>query len=128
MHFMDLKSSLVQRRNIRQGGSLTILGTALVETGSRMDDVIFEEFKGTGNMELHLDRKLAEKRIFPAIDIYKSGTRRDDLLLDDEEKTALWRLRREMSNNSVMEITDKVIELIKRTKDNKEFVKSIKNL
>lgn len=93
-----------------------------------MDDVIFEEFKGTGNMELHLDRKLAEKRIFPAIDIYKSGTRRDDLLLDDEEKTALWRLRREMSNNSVMEITDKVIELIKRTKDNKEFVKSIKNL
>ncbi|HBG7632457.1 TPA: transcription termination factor Rho [Clostridioides difficile] len=112
-------------RNIRQGGSLTILGTALVETGSRMDDVIFEEFKGTGNMELHLDRKLAEKRIFPAIDIYKSGTRRDDLLLDDEEKTALWRLRREMSNNSVMEITDKVIELIKRTKDNKEFVKSI---
>ncbi|MGO0884304.1 transcription termination factor Rho [Clostridioides difficile] len=115
-------------RNIRQGGSLTILGTALVETGSRMDDVIFEEFKGTGNMELHLDRKLAEKRIFPAIDIYKSGTRRDDLLLDDEEKTALWRLRREMSNNSVMEITDKVIELIKRTKDNKEFVKSIKSL
>ncbi|MFN1890273.1 transcription termination factor Rho [Clostridioides difficile] len=115
-------------RNIRQGGSLTILGTALVETGSRMDDVIFEEFKGTGNMELHLDRKLAEKRIFPAIDIYKSGTRRDDLLLDDEEKTALWRLRREMSNNSVMEITDKVIELIKRTKNNKEFVKSIKNL
>lgn len=115
-------------RNIRQGGSLTILGTALVETGSRMDDVIFEEFKGTGNMELHLDRKLAEKRIFPAIDIYKSGTRRDDLLLDDEEKPALWRLRREMSNNSVMEITDKVIELIKRTKDNKEFVKSIKNL
>lgn len=107
---------------------MTILGTALVETGSRMDDVIFEEFKGTGNMELHLDRKLAEKRIFPAIDIYKSGTRRDDLLLDDEEKTALWRLRREMSNNSVMEITDKVIELIKRTKDNKEFVKSIKNL
>ena len=73
---------------------MTILGTALVETGSRMDDVIFEEFKGTGNMELHLDRKLAEKRIFPAIDIYKSGTRRDDLLLDDEEKTALWRLRR----------------------------------
>ncbi|MBY1601075.1 hypothetical protein KWV66_06780 [Clostridioides difficile] len=107
---------------------MTILGTALVETGSRMDDVIFEEFKGTGNMELHLDRKLAEKRIFPAIDIYKSGTRRDDLLLDDEEKTALWKLRREMSNNSVMEITDKVIELIKRTKDNKEFVKSIKNL
>ena len=115
-------------RNIRQGGSLTILGTALVETGSRMDDVIFEEFKGTGNMELHLDRKLAEKRIFPAVDIYKSGTRREDLLLTDEEKPALWRLRREMSNNSVMEVTDKVIELLKRTKNNDEFVKSIKSL
>ncbi|WP_331681725.1 transcription termination factor Rho [Romboutsia sp.] len=115
-------------RNIRQGGSLTILATALVETGSRMDDVIFEEFKGTGNMELNLDRKLAEKRIFPAVDIYKSGTRREDLLLTDEEKTALWRLRREMSNNSVLEVTDKVIELLKRTKNNDEFIKSIKAL
>ena len=115
-------------RNIRQGGSLTILATALVETGSRMDDVIFEEFKGTGNMELHLDRKLAEKRIFPAVDIYKSGTRREDLLLTDEEKSALYRLRREMSNNSVMEVTDKVIELLKRTKNNDEFIKSIKAL
>ena len=115
-------------RNIRQGGSLTILATALVETGSRMDDVIFEEFKGTGNMELNLDRKLAEKRIFPAVDIYKSGTRREDLLLSEEEKTALWRLRREMSNNSVLEVTDKVIELLKRTKNNDEFIKSIKAL
>ncbi len=115
-------------RNIRQGGSLTILATALVETGSRMDDVIFEEFKGTGNMELSLDRKLAEKRIFPAVDIYKSGTRREDLLLSDEEKAALWRLRREMSNNSVLEVTDKVLELLKRTKNNEEFIKSIKAL
>ena len=115
-------------RNIRQGGSLTILATALVETGSRMDDVIFEEFKGTGNMELSLDRKLAEKRIFPAVDIYKSGTRREDLLLSEEEKAALWRLRREMSNNSVLEVTDKVIELLKRTKNNEEFIKSIKAL
>ena len=115
-------------RNIRQGGSLTILATALVETGSRMDDVIFEEFKGTGNMELHLDRKLAEKRIFPAVDIYKSGTRREDLLLTDEEKSALYRLRRELSNNSVMEVTDMVIELFKRTKNNDEFIKSIKAL
>ena len=113
-------------RNIRQGGSLTILATALVETGSRMDDVIFEEFKGTGNMELHLDRKLAEKRIFPAVDIYKSGTRREDLLLTEEEKAALWKLRKEMSNNSVYEVTDKVIELLKRTKDNKAFIKYIK--
>lgn len=115
-------------RNIRQGGSLTILATALVETGSRMDDVIFEEFKGTGNMELNLDRKLAEKRIFPAVDIYKSGTRREDLLLTDEEKSALWRLRREMSNNSILEVTDKVIELLKKTKNNNEFIKSIKGI
>lgn len=113
-------------RNIRQGGSLTILATALVETGSRMDDVIFEEFKGTGNMELHLDRKLAEKRVFPAVDIYKSGTRREDLLLTEEEKAALWKLRKEMSSNSVYEVTDKVLELLKRTKDNNSFIKYIK--
>lgn len=115
-------------RNIRQGGSLTILATGLVETGSRMDDVIFEEFKGTGNMELCLDRKLAEKRIYPAVDIYKSGTRREDLLLNDEEKTALWKLRRDMSNNSVVEVTDKVLELLKKTKDNKEFIGTLKTL
>lgn len=113
-------------RNIRQGGSLTILATALVETGSRMDDVIFEEFKGTGNMELHLDRKLAEKRIFPAVDIYRSGTRREDLLLTDEEKLALWKLRKEMSNNSILEVTDNLIEALKKTKNNEEFIRSIK--
>ena len=113
-------------RNIRQGGSLTILATALVETGSRMDDVIFEEFKGTGNMELHLDRKLAEKRIFPAVDIYKSGTRREDLLLSEDEKTALWKLRKEMSNNSILEVTDNLIEALKKTKNNEEFIRSIK--
>lgn len=113
-------------RNIRQGGSLTILATALVETGSRMDDVIFEEFKGTGNMELHLDRKLAEKRVFPAVDIYKSGTRREDLLLTEEEKAALWKLRKEMSNNSVYEVTDKVLEILRRTKDNDAFIKYVK--
>ena len=113
-------------RNIRQGGSLTILATALVETGSRMDDVIFEEFKGTGNMELHLDRKLAEKRIFPAVDIYKSGTRREDLLLTEEEKAALWKLRKEMSNNSILEVTDNLIESLKKAKNNEEFIKSIK--
>lgn len=115
-------------RNIRQGGSLTILGTALVETGSRMDDVIYEEFKGTGNMELHLDRKLAEKRIFPAVDIYKSGTRREDLLLTEEEKSTLWTLRRQMSNESVLEVTDKVLELLKRTKNNSEFISMLKSL
>ena len=113
-------------RNIRQGGSLTILATALVETGSRMDDVIFEEFKGTGNMELNLDRKLAEKRIFPAVDIYKSGTRREDLLLTDKEKTALWKLRKEMSNSSILEVTDNILEALKRTKTNEEFINNIK--
>ena len=112
-------------RNIRQGGSLTLLATALVETGSRMDDVIFEEFKGTGNMELNLDRKLAEKRIFPAVDIYKSGTRREDLLLSDKEKAALWKLRKEMSNSSILEVTDNILEALKRTKTNEEFINNI---
>ena len=100
--------------------------TLSVETGSRMDDVIFEEFKGTGNMELNLDRKLAEKRIFPAVDIYKSGTRREDLLLTDKEKTALWKLRKEMSNSSILEVTDNVLEALKRTKTNEEFINNIK--
>jgi transcription termination factor Rho len=109
-------------RNIRQGGSLTILATALVETGSRMDDVIFEEFKGTGNMELHLDRKLAEKRVFPAIDIYKSGTRREDLLLSKEEISGLWRIRKAISSNSVQEVTEKMMEFLVQTKDNKQFI------
>ena len=121
-----LKKFFGAARNIRQGGSLTILATALVETGSRMDDVIFEEFKGTGNMELNLDRKLAEKRIFPAVDIYKSGTRREDLLLTDKEKTALWKLRKEMSNSSILEVTDNVLEALKRTKTNEEFINNIK--
>ena len=115
-------------RNIRNGGSLTILGTALVETGSRMDDVIYEEFKGTGNMELHLDRKLAEKRIYPAVDIYKSGTRREDLLLTEEERTVLWKLRRRMSGESAAEITDRVLERLKKTMNNRDFIESLKSL
>ena len=113
-------------RNTENAGSLTILATALIETGSRMDDVIFEEFKGTGNMEVHLDRKLSEKRIFPAIDVNKSGTRREDLLLTDKEKTALWKLRKEMSNSSILEVTDNVLEALKRTKTNEEFINNIK--
>ena len=115
-------------RNIRNGGSLTILGTALVDTGSRMDDVIFEEFKGTGNMELHLDRKLAEKRIFPAIDVYKSGTRREDLLLTSEEMEVLYKLRRMFSDESAQNATDKVIEEMKKTRNNKEFIEIIKKI
>ncbi|KDR94795.1 transcription termination factor Rho [Peptoclostridium litorale DSM 5388] len=112
-------------RNIREGGSLTILATALVETGSRMDDVIFEEFKGTGNMEIHLDRRLAEKRIFPAIDIYKSGTRREELLLSQDELGAVWKIRRAMSSSSPQEVTENIISLLVKTKNNKEFVDQV---
>ncbi len=108
-------------RNIENGGSLTILATALIETGSRMDDVIFEEFKGTGNMEVHLDRKLSERRIFPAIDIYKSGTRKDELILSPAEKDASWAIRRSLNNNP-MEITENIISNIIRTKSNDEFI------
>ncbi len=109
-------------RNLKEGGSITILATALVETGSRMDDVIYEEFKGTGNMELHLDRKLSERRIFPAIDLYKSGTRREDLLLTQDEFTAMYMIRREMSNGSVAEVTEDIIDNMAHTKNNKDFV------
>ena len=112
-------------RNIKEGGSITILATALVETGSRMDDVIYEEFKGTGNMELHLDRKLSERRIFPAIDLYKSGTRRENLLLTPEEFTAMYMIRREMSNGSVAEITEDIIDDMTHTKNNHDFVELI---
>ncbi len=113
-------------RNIEEGGSLTILATALVETGSRMDDVIFEEFKGTGNMELNLSRKLSEKRIFPAVDIQKSGTRREELLLDQEELQVIWNIRRALGNMSVQELTEIVIDRLMKTRTNKEFVDVMK--
>lgn len=109
-------------RNMREGGSLTILATALVETGSKMDDVVFEEFKGTGNMELVLDRKLAEKRIFPAINIQRSGTRREDLLLSKEEQEIVYALHREMSGNRAEENMEQILNFFKRTKNNKEFI------
>ncbi len=109
-------------RNIENGGSLTILATALIETGSRMDDVIFEEFKGTGNMEVHLDRKLSEKRIFPAIDINKSGTRREELLLDPKELETVFALRKAMSTKSVADVTEELIIQIMKTKTNAEFL------
>ena len=112
-------------RNIEFGGSLTILATALIETGSRMDDVIFEEFKGTGNMEVHLDRKLSEKRIFPAIDINKSGTRREDLLLTPKEKETVFALRKAMNSLPVAEVTEQVIKKMTETKNNAEFVDKI---
>ena len=112
-------------RNIEFGGSLTIIATALVETGSRMDDVIFEEFKGTGNMELHLDRKLADKRIFPAIDISKSSTRREDLLLTKKEMESIWTIRKAMSNMGTAEVTEWFIDKLMRTKTNSDFVNNI---
>ena len=113
-------------RNMREGGSLTILATALVDTGSRMDDVIYEEFKGTGNMELVLDRKLAEKRIFPAINIQRSGTRREDLLLTKEEQEIVYALHRELSGNRADENMEQILNFFKRTKNNKEFIQLMK--
>jgi transcription termination factor Rho len=116
-------------RNIEEGGSLTILATALVDTGSRMDDMVFEEFKGTGNMEVHLDRKLQERRIFPAIDIYKSGTRREDLLLTQREQEVVFNIRKVMYNsNSAETITEKLIALMTKTKNNEEFMEMFTKL
>ena len=115
-------------RNMREGGSLTILATALVDTGSRMDDVIYEEFKGTGNMELVLDRKLSEKRIFPAIDILKSGTRRDDLLLTREESEAVDLIRKATNTLKPEDAVEKILDLFTRTRTNREFVEMSKKL
>ena len=115
-------------RNMEEGGSVTILATALVDTGSRMDDVIFEEFKGTGNMELHLDRKLSESRIFPAIDINKSGTRKEDLLLEQDELIGTWNMRRAMHNMPVQEFTEKIISNMAVTKNNKEFLARLEKI
>ena len=109
-------------RNMREGGSLTILATALIETGSRMDDVVFEEFKGTGNMELVLSRSLSEKRVFPAIDIDKSGTRRDDLLLDRDERMILDKLHGELRSLKTEDVTENIIRIFERTRNNKEFI------
>ena len=113
-------------RNMREGGSLTILATALVDTGSKMDDVVFEEFKGTGNMELVLDRKLSEKRIFPAIDIAKSGTRRDDLLLNKEEQEVVTAIHKELMGSKSEDILEDVGKLVFRTINNKEFIHYVK--
>ena len=114
-------------RNIEEGGSLTILATTLIETGSRMDDIIFEEFKGTGNMEVHLDRKLSERRIFPAIDIYKSGTRKEEYLLDKDELNFAWAVRRAMNQESSHEVTETLLDNINKYKTNREFIKDMKD-
>lgn len=114
-------------RNLEEGGSLTILATALVETGSRMDDVIFEEFKGTGNMEIHLDRKLSEKRIFPAIDIYKSGTRREELIMTQKELETVWAMRKALGSGSTQEVTELLIAKLLETKTNEDFITEMRN-
>ena len=115
-------------RNMREGGSLTILATALVNTGSKMDDVVYEEFKGTGNMEMVLDRKVAEKRVFPAIDIPQSGTRRDDLLLNADEMEAINNIRRAFNGMKAEEAVDKVVDMFNKTKNNREFIEMVKKM
>ena len=112
-------------RNIENGGSLTIIATALTETGSKMDDVIFEEFKGTGNMELQLDRKLANKRIFPAVDIPASSTRRDDLLLPQDVLSRMWMIRKQLSDMNGIEAMERLKGVMERTENNDEFLLSI---
>ncbi|MCL1972638.1 MAG: transcription termination factor Rho [Endomicrobia bacterium] len=112
-------------RNIEEGGSLTIIGTALVETGSRMDDVIFEEFKGTGNCEVYLDRKLADRRIFPAIDLLRSGTRKEELLLNEDEKNKMWILRKWMNSMNSIEVMEELCKRMLTSKSNKDFLKQM---
>lgn len=113
-------------RNMREGGSLTILATALVDTGSKMDDVIYEEFKGTGNMELILDRKLSEKRVFPAIDIVRSGTRREDLLLTAEEKEAVDIMRKQLNGMKPEDAVENILNTFAKTKSNEEFIQIVR--
>jgi transcription termination factor Rho len=115
-------------RNMREGGSLTILATALIDTGSKMDDIVFEEFKGTGNMELVLDRRLSERRIFPAIDIVRSGTRRDDLLLTPDEQSAMSIVRRSFNGLSAEQAVTQALDLFSRTRTNGEFVNMVRKV
>jgi transcription termination factor Rho len=112
-------------RNIEEGGSLSIVATALIDTGSRMDDVIFEEFKGTGNMEIHLERKLVDKRVFPAIDINKSGTRKEELLLPKEELNRVWILRKVLNPLSPVETMELLLDKLSKTRSNGEFLGSM---
>ena len=115
-------------RNIEEGGSLTIMATALVDTGSRMDDVIFEEFKGTGNMEIHLERKLVDKRVFPAIDIQKSGTRKEELLLGPEDLNRVWVLRKVLNPLSPVEAMELLLDKMGKTKSNADFLASMQKM
>ena len=115
-------------RNIEEGGSLTIIATALIDTGSRMDDVIFEEFKGTGNMEIHLDRKLTDKRVFPSIDMLKSGTRKEELLLPREDLNRVWVLRKVLNPLSPVEAMELLLDKMGKTKSNADFLSSMQKM
>ena len=115
-------------RNIEEGGSLTIMATALVDTGSRMDDIIFEEFKGTGNMEIHLDRKLTDKRVFPSIDLQKSGTRKEELLLSKEDLNRIWVLRKVLSPLSPVEAMELLLDKMSKTRTNADFLASMQKM
>jgi len=115
-------------RNIEEGGSLTIMATALIDTGSRMDDIIFEEFKGTGNMEIHLDRKLVDKRVFPAIDIQKSGTRKEELLLAREDLNRIWVLRKVLNPLSAVEAMELLLDKLRKTTSNSEFLAAMQKM
>jgi transcription termination factor Rho len=115
-------------RNIEEGGSLTIIATALIDTGSRMDDVIFEEFKGTGNMEIHLDRKLTDKRVFPSIDMQKSGTRKEELLLAREDLNRVWVLRKVLNPLSAVEAMELLLDKMGKTKSNSDFLSSMQKM
>ena len=115
------------QRNIEEGGSLTIIATALIDTGSRMDDVIFEEFKGTGNSEIHLDRKLSDKRLFPSIDIQRSGTRKEELLIDKDDLARVWVMRRVLNPLSSVEQMEVVLERLSKAKTNADFLASMQS-
>jgi len=115
-------------RNIEEGGSLTIMSTALVDTGSRMDDIIFEEFKGTGNMEIHLDRKLVDKRVFPAIDILKSGTRKEELLIPRDDLNRIWVLRKVLNPLSAVEAMELLLDKMRKTASNADFLAAMQRM
>jgi transcription termination factor Rho len=123
MHFP--KRFFGAARNIEEGGSLTIIATSLVDTGSRMDDVIYEEFKGTGNMELHLSRRLAERRLFPAIDINRSGTRKEEMLLGEKELEIIWKLRQQTQDMTDYELMNTFLKQLKNTQDNEELLEML---
>jgi transcription termination factor Rho len=122
------KRFFVAARKIEEGGSLTIIATALIDTGSRMDDVIFEEFKGTGNMEIHLDRKLSDKRVFPAIDMQKSGTRKEELLMAREDLNRVWVLRKVLAPLSAVEAMELLLDKMGKTKSNQDFLSSMQKM